>query len=67
MMKNRDIKHRNERLYVRQDLKTRAVVDQAIAAVPEIGLKDAAAFLSAMNVPPDVAVRTLVYPNRRRT
>ncbi|MBV8124510.1 MAG: hypothetical protein JO370_10570 [Paucibacter sp.] len=50
----------------RQDHKTRAVVDQAIAALPSVGLKEAAAFLSAMRVPSDVAVRTLVYPNRRR-
>ena len=44
----------------------RAVVDQAIAAVPAIGIREAAEFLSAMNVPPEVAVRTLVYPGKRR-
>lgn len=50
----------------RTDLWTREVVDQAIAAVPEIGLRQAAEFLSAMNVPHSVALRTLVYPQRRR-
>ncbi|SFV14174.1 hypothetical protein [Pseudoduganella namucuonensis] len=53
--------------HVRSDMKTREVVDQAIAAVPAIGLRQAAEFLSAMNVPPSVAIRTLVYPHRRRT
>ncbi|MES2263212.1 MAG: hypothetical protein V4724_32215 [Pseudomonadota bacterium] len=51
----------------RADMKTREVVEQAIAAVPDVGLRQAAEFLSAMNVPPAVAVRTLVYPQRRRT
>ena len=53
-------------LHARRDHKTRAVVDQAIAALPAIGLKEAAEFLSAMNVPPEVAARTLVYPHKRR-
>lgn len=51
----------------RADQKTREVVDQAIAAVPAVGLRQAAEFLSAMNVPHSVALRTLVYPQRRRT
>ena len=59
MTKIRDIKKRH-------DMKTRAVVDQAIAAVPTMGIREAAEFLRAMNVPAEVAVRTLVYPNRRR-
>lgn len=52
--------------HARADIKTREVVDQAIAAVPAVGLRQAAEFLSAMKVPHAVAVRTLVYPNRRR-
>ena len=50
----------------RTDMRTRAVVDQAIAAMPAVGLREAAEFLSAMNVSPEVAIRTLVYPNKRR-
>ncbi|MES2129919.1 MAG: hypothetical protein V4463_21805 [Pseudomonadota bacterium] len=50
----------------RTDMRTRAVVDQAIAAMPAIGLREAAEFLSAMNVSPEVAIRTLVYPHKRR-
>lgn len=52
--------------HIRTDMWTREVVDQAIAAMPAIGLRQAAEFLSAMKVPPDIAVRTLVYPQRRR-
>ena len=66
-MNNRDIKHRHDHMHPRHDQKTREVVDQAIAAMPSIGLRDAAEFLSAMKVPPEVAVRTLVYPHRRRS
>jgi hypothetical protein len=66
-MNNRAIKRRHDQMHPRHDQKTRAVVDQAIAAVPAIGIRDAAEFLSAMNVPPEVAVRTLVYPHKRRT
>jgi hypothetical protein len=51
---------------IRTDVWTREVVDQAIAAMPAIGLRQAAEFLSAMKVPPAIAVRTLVYPHRRR-
>jgi hypothetical protein len=50
----------------RTDFRTRDVVNQAIAAIPTLGLQQVAEFLNAMNVPPEVAIRTLVYPNRRR-
>ena len=55
-----DIKH------PRTDFRTRDVVNQAIASIPTVGLQRAAEFLAAMNVPAEVAIRTLVYPNRRR-
>ena len=55
-----DIKH------PRTDFRTRDVVNQAIASIPTVGLKRAAEFLSAMNVPAEVAIRTLVYTDRRR-
>ncbi len=51
----------------RTDFFTRDVVNQAIAAVPTLGLQQVAEYLSAMNVPPEVAVRALVYPERRRS
>jgi hypothetical protein len=51
----------------RTDMRTRDLVNQAVASVPTLGLQRAAEFLAAMNVPAEVAVRTLVYPNRRRT
>jgi hypothetical protein len=51
---------------VRTDLRTRDLVNQAIASVPTLGLQRAAEFLAAMNVPAEIAVRTLVYPQRRR-
>jgi hypothetical protein len=54
------------RQQVRSDLRTRDVVNQAIAALPEIGLRRAAEFLAAMGVPHHVAVRTLIYPSQRR-
>ena len=41
-------------------------INQAIAAIPTLGLQQVAEFLNAMNVPPEVAIRTLVYPGRRR-
>ena len=50
----------------RTDVRTRDVVNQAIAAMPTLGLQQVAEFLNAMNVPPEVAIRTLVYPQRRR-
>lgn len=53
--------------HARTDHHTRDIVDQAIAALPKVGLRRAAEFLAAMNVAPDVAVRTLCYPHRRRT
>lgn len=51
---------------VRTDLRTRDLVNQAVASVPTLGLQRAAEFLAAMNVPAEIAVRTLVYPTRRR-
>ncbi|NRR28762.1 hypothetical protein HSX11_01055 [Oxalobacteraceae bacterium] len=66
MMNIRDIKHRHDQQHPRHDHKTRDVIDQAIAAMPDVGLQQAAEFLSAMKVPPEVAVRTLVYPHKRR-
>lgn len=50
----------------RTDLRTRDLVNQAVASVPTLGLQRAAEFLAAMNVPAEIAVRTLVYPQRRR-
>lgn len=51
----------------RTDIRTRDLVNQAIASVPTLGLQRAAEFLATMNVPAEVAVRVLVYPNRRRS
>jgi hypothetical protein len=51
----------------RTDMRTRDLVNQAIASVPTLGLQRAAEFLAAMNVPAEIAVRALVYPDRRRT
>jgi len=50
----------------RTDMRTSDLVNQAVASVPSLGLQRAAEFLAAMNVPAEVAVRTLVYPHRRR-
>jgi hypothetical protein len=50
----------------RTDFRTRDVVNQAIAAIPQLGLQQVAEYLNAMNVPPEIAIRTLVYPERRR-
>jgi len=50
----------------RTDMRTRDLVNQAVASVPSLGLQRAAEFLAAMNVPAEIAVRMLVYPNRRR-
>jgi hypothetical protein len=50
----------------RNDLRTRDLVNQAIASLPTLGVRRAAAFLATMNVPPEVALRCLVYPRRRR-
>ena len=51
---------------MRTDMRTRDLVNQAVASVPTLGLQRAAEFLAAMNVPAEIAVRTLVYPTRRR-
>jgi len=51
----------------RTDLRTRDLVNQAVASVPTLGLQRAAEFLATMNVPAEVAVRVLVYPERRRS
>jgi len=51
----------------RVDMRTRDLVNQAVASIPTLGLQRAAEFLAAMNVPAEVAVRTLVYPQRRRS
>ena len=51
---------------VRTDTRTRDLVNQAVASVPTLGLRRAAEFLAAMDVPAGIAVRTLVYPQRRR-
>jgi hypothetical protein len=48
-------------------MRTRDLVNQAVASIPTLGLQRAAEFLAAMNVPADIAVRTLVYPHRRRS
>ena len=50
----------------RTDNRTRDLINQAVASVPTLGLQRAAEFLATMNVPAEVAVRVLVYPNRRR-
>ena len=50
----------------RLDHRTRDLVNQAVASVPTLGLQRAAEFLATMNVPAEVAVRVLVYPDRRR-
>lgn len=50
----------------RTDMRTRDLVNQAVASIPTLGLQRAAEFLASMNVPAEIAVRTLVYPHRRR-
>ncbi|MGB9109775.1 MAG: hypothetical protein WCC39_13915 [Telluria sp.] len=52
---------------LRTDMRTRDLVNQAVASIPTLGLQRAAEFLAAMNVPAEIAVRTLVYPDRRRS
>ena len=52
--------------YSRTDRATSDIVDQAVSALPRVGLRQAAEFLAAMQVAPKVAVRALVYPRRRR-
>jgi len=51
---------------LRTDIRTRDLINQAVASIPTLGLQRAAEFLATMNVPAEVAVRVLVYPNRRR-
>jgi hypothetical protein len=50
----------------RTDMRTRDLINQAVASIPTLGLQRAAEFLASMNVPAEIAVRALVYPNRRR-
>jgi hypothetical protein len=50
----------------RTDMRTRDLINQAVASIPALGLQRAAEFLAAMNVPAEIAVRALVYPHRRR-
>ncbi len=50
----------------RTDFRTRDVVNQAIAAIPTLGVQQVAEFLSAMKVPSDVAIRTLAESARRK-
>ena len=50
----------------RTDTRMHNLVDQAVSSLPSVGLKHAAEFLAAMAVPAPVAVRALVYPQRRR-
>ena len=66
MNSNRAIKHRRDAASPRTDFRTRDLVNQAVAAIPTLGLQQAAEFLSAMKVPPEVAIRALIYPSRRR-
>ena len=51
----------------RTDVRTCDLINQAIASIPSVGLPRAAEFLASMNVPAEIAIRTLVYPARRRT
>ena len=51
----------------RTDVRTCDLINQAIASIPSVGLQRAAQFLASMNVPAEIAIRTLVYPARRRT
>jgi hypothetical protein len=68
MMKN-DMNNEISSVFARKqrtDMRTRDLVNQAVASVPTLGLQRAAEFLAAMGVPAEIAVRTLVYPDRRR-
>jgi hypothetical protein len=47
------------RSHPRTDFRTRDVVNQAIAAVPTLGVQQCAEYLSSMKVPPEVAIRAL--------
>lgn len=52
---------------MRTDVRTCDLINQAIASIPSVGLQRAAEFLASMNVPAEIAIRTLVYPARRRS
>jgi hypothetical protein len=65
-MSTTDLERPAARPLTRADLRTRDLINQAIASVPTVGVQRAAAFLAAMHVPADVAVRCLCYPRRRR-
>ncbi|MDQ2819934.1 MAG: hypothetical protein M3Y65_06000 [Pseudomonadota bacterium] len=52
---------------MRTDVRTCDLINQAIASIPTVGLQRAAEFLASMNVPAEIAIRTLVYPARRRS
>jgi hypothetical protein len=51
---------------MRTDVRTCDLINQAIASIPSVGLPRAAEYLASMNVPAEIAIRTLVYPARRR-
>jgi hypothetical protein len=44
-----------------------AIVDEAVTALPDVGVRRAAEFLASLGVPHEVAVRVLVYPHLRRS
>lgn len=52
--------------HARSNRKMRDIVDQAVSALPEVGIRKSAEFMASMHVPIEVAVRALVYPKRRR-
>jgi hypothetical protein len=62
-------RHRNQpeqasQTHPRTDFFTRDVVNQAIAAMPTLGVQQAAEYLAAMKVPPEIAIRTLIYKGK---
>ena len=57
--------HHPVKSHSRTDFRTRDLVNQAIAAIPSLGVQQVAEYLSAMNVPPEVAIRAL-HPEKRR-
>lgn len=52
------------RSHPRSDFRTRDVVNQAIAAMPTLGVQQCAEYLSSMQVPPAVAIRALSQKRR---
>jgi hypothetical protein len=62
---NTTMEHQGSRIK-RTDARTCDLINQAIASIPSVGLQRAAEFLASMNVPAEIAIRTLVYPARRR-